>query len=91
MAWWEEVNETVNGLFRDDLDSLISLGAWVLRNHRNRCVFDGLSPSIAAVLVLARKERQMWEFSRAKRSSFLAAPPRGDLVHLLVDGSFCVC
>jgi hypothetical protein len=41
------------------LNSLIALGAWILWNHRNRSVFDGLSPSVPAALSQAREERHL--------------------------------
>jgi hypothetical protein len=52
----------------------IPLLFWVLWNHRNICVFDGISPSIAAVITHVEEERRIWEFSGAKGLSFLAAP-----------------
>jgi hypothetical protein len=51
MEWLHEANEAIQGPFRDGLNSLIMLGAWVLWNHRNRCIFDGLSPNIANFLI----------------------------------------
>jgi hypothetical protein len=33
---------------RKGLNSLISLGLWILWNHRNACVFDGLSPCLGS-------------------------------------------
>lgn len=36
MDWWEMVSETVNGLVREGLDSLIILGSWMIWKHRNR-------------------------------------------------------
>jgi hypothetical protein len=32
------------------VNSLIALGAWIIWNHRNRIVFDGISPSVSAAL-----------------------------------------
>jgi hypothetical protein len=50
MDRWKDVSETVVGPIRESLNSLIILGAWMLWNHRNRCVFYGQSPNINAVL-----------------------------------------
>jgi hypothetical protein len=47
----------------------------VLWNHINRCVFDGQTPSINAVLSHVGEERRVWGCSRAKGLSFLAAAP----------------
>ena len=35
---WEQASETVSGLTRKGLDSLIILGAWLIWKHRNRCL-----------------------------------------------------
>jgi hypothetical protein len=39
----------------------------MIRNHRNRYVFDKLAPILVVVLRLARKECKMWEMAEAKR------------------------
>jgi hypothetical protein len=75
MDWWKDVSETVAGPIREGLNSLIILGAWVLQNHRNRCVFDVQTPSINAVLSHVGEERQVWEYSGTKELSFLATAP----------------
>jgi hypothetical protein len=59
------------------VNSLIALGAWIIWNHRNRIVFDGISPSVSAALCQAREEQQLWEMAGAKGLSFLAATIRG--------------
>jgi hypothetical protein len=46
LNWWEEVLEVVSGVTRKGLNSLIILGAWTIWIHRNKCVFDGLSPCL---------------------------------------------
>jgi hypothetical protein len=60
-----------------EINSLIALGAWIIWNHRNRIVFDGISPSVSAALCQAREEQQLWEMAGAKGLSFLAATIRG--------------
>jgi hypothetical protein len=75
MDRWKDVNETVAGPVREGLNSMIILEAWVLWNHTNRCVFDGLSPSINAVLAHVGEERQVWECSGAKGLNFFATAP----------------
>jgi hypothetical protein len=34
-------------MMRQGISSLIMLGAWTIWNHRNHCMFDGITPSIA--------------------------------------------
>jgi hypothetical protein len=73
MEWWHQANEAIQGSFRDDLNFLITLGAWILWNHRNRCIFDGLSPIIANFLIQTGDERRLWETAGAKGLSSLVA------------------
>ncbi|GJN13324.1 hypothetical protein PR202_gb00016 [Eleusine coracana subsp. coracana] len=67
-------SDTSGELTDKGLNSLIILGAWVLWNHRNRCVFDRISPILPAILVQAEEERYLWELAGAKGVSFLTAP-----------------
>jgi hypothetical protein len=46
MSWWEEASSSVTGLVRKRFNSLIALGAWIIWNHRNKCVFDKWSPNV---------------------------------------------
>jgi hypothetical protein len=41
------------------------MGAWVIWKHRNRCVFDGAAPNVAATL-LSAKEVLGWCLAGAK-------------------------
>lgn len=52
------------------LISLVTLGAWSLWKHRNRCVFDKCNPSAAVVLAAAREELTGWRMAGAKALSF---------------------
>jgi hypothetical protein len=63
--WWEKVQLTTSALTRRGLNSLIILGAWILCNHHNRCVFDGAAPNMAENLILSRNERRMWMMAGA--------------------------
>jgi hypothetical protein len=56
LNWWEEVSEVVSGVTRKGLNSLIILGAWTIWIHRNKCVFDGLSPCLTYILAWADEE-----------------------------------
>lgn len=73
MLWWEEASRSVNGTIKKGLSSLIALGAWIISNHRNKCIFDGWTPNVSLALSLAREERLMWEMAGAKSLSYLAA------------------
>jgi hypothetical protein len=44
-------------MVKKGLDSLIILGDWMIWNHRNRCVFDGVTPSLSLILKQADGEK----------------------------------
>ena len=71
--WWARAEKRVDGQIRKGLNSFILLGAWTIWKHRNRCVFDGASPSMAGALMLAREELYDWGLAGAKDISFLLA------------------
>jgi len=48
--WWVNASGRVFGQVLNGLNSIIILGAWNLWNHRNRCAFDGASPSISNII-----------------------------------------
>jgi hypothetical protein len=73
MEWWRMINELPLGPRKKGLNSTIILGAWILWKHRNRYVFDGDAPSLAAALSQADEERSVWEMAGAKGISFLMA------------------
>jgi hypothetical protein len=73
MNWWEQISRVTAGLPGKGLNSLIALGAWTIWKLRNRCVFDGWTPSLALSLRLAGEERLFWEVAGAKGLSYLAA------------------
>jgi hypothetical protein len=60
-----------SGLVKIGLNSIIVLGAWTICKHHNKCVFDGISPSLAEVLALAAKENRQWVMAGAHRLSHL--------------------
>jgi hypothetical protein len=47
------------GAARRGLNSIFSMGAWVLWKHKNRCVFDVVAPSLVVTLTQAGEERLM--------------------------------
>ena len=77
LEWWRRASEAVAGLTKMGLNSPFILGAWIIWNHRNRYVFDGKAPSVAAALAHAGDECQIWELAGAKGISFLTAPLPG--------------
>jgi hypothetical protein len=62
---------------RKGINPLIILGAWSIWKHRNSCVFNGVSPSAAAVLNLARDEAHLWSLAGAKGLAFLSIREAG--------------
>jgi hypothetical protein len=74
MSWWEEASSSVSGLVRKGLNSLVVLGAYIIWNHHNRCVFDKWIPNVTLVIRMAMEERWMWEMAGAKGLSYLYAP-----------------
>ena len=73
-SWWEKASGATSGLIQKGLNSLIVLGAWTLWNHRNRCIFYGITPNHGGALTLAGEERQLWNLAGAKGLSSLTAP-----------------
>lgn len=69
--WWGRVELRVSGDMRAVLNSMIILGGWIIWKHRNDCVFNGASPSVAAALILAKDEAQLWNMAGAKGLSQL--------------------
>ena len=53
------------------LNALVILGAWTLWIHRNKCVFDGVSPDLAKALLLTREELLFWVLAEARDISYL--------------------
>jgi len=53
-SWWDQASGATSGLIQKGLNSLI-VGAWTLWNHRNRCVFYGIIPSLGVHSSLLEK------------------------------------
>jgi hypothetical protein len=45
--------------------------------HRNDCVFNGASPSVAAMISMARMEVHLWSLAGAKGLVFLSIREAG--------------
>ena len=69
-SWWEKSAELVGKPLSEGFNSLVILGAWSIWKHRNRCVFDGCSPSVEIALSAAREEMMCWRLAGAKALSF---------------------
>jgi len=65
------VNEATSGMIQCGLNSLIILGAWIIWNHWNRCVFDGITPSVSQA---QENNVNFGLWQGAKGISFLTAP-----------------
>ena len=60
------------------LNSVVILVAWSLWNHRNRCVFYSLQPSLNGLLSTIRDELDLWELAGARGiTNLLALQPNG--------------
>jgi hypothetical protein len=59
------------GQNRQDLNSLIILGAWSLRTHRNQCVFDGASPNLQGILASVSEGAKLWGLAGARGITLL--------------------
>jgi hypothetical protein len=72
-SWWHRIDVTTTGFNKKGLNSLVILGAWIIWNHRNRCVFDGDSPNLINALILPGEERRMWIMPGVRGLSYLMA------------------
>ena len=75
--WWADASNRVAGQERKGLNSIIILRAWSIWNHRNRCVFDGISPNLASFAATIKEEMHQWYIAGARGVSYphaLATP-----------------
>jgi hypothetical protein len=70
-SWWRSSSSRVPDQMKTCFNSLVILGAWVVWKHRNKCVFDGCSPSLAVALRVAKEEALYWSLAGAKALSSL--------------------
>ena len=84
--WWANSSDRVSGQVKKGLNSIIILGAWTLRIHRNHCVFDGGTPNSATVISAFKDEVRQWALAGAQGVShpLALAPPVSKLDVLLV-------
>jgi hypothetical protein len=76
MDWWRKIDVEFLGSVPIGLNSLIILGAWTLWNHCNRCIFDGIAPSLVAALSQVEEEKKLrsWLESRGFPSCWHNSP-----------------
>jgi hypothetical protein len=64
--WWAKVSKQVHKSKRRGFNSIIILGAWCLWLHRNKVVFDGVSPSIIGIKAIFFDEVEFWRLAGAR-------------------------
>jgi hypothetical protein len=64
--WWAKVSKQVHKSKRRGFNSIIILGAWCLWLHRNKVVFDGVSPSIIGIKAIFLDEVEFWRLAGAR-------------------------
>ncbi|WVZ77160.1 hypothetical protein U9M48_025058, partial [Paspalum notatum var. saurae] len=72
-CWWSRGNVRASDLVQRGFSSLVILGGWTLWKHRNTCVFEGVVPSMARVLLLAMEETHLCILAGARGLSLLTA------------------
>jgi len=65
--WWRKLMKRVKKEYKRGVNSLIILGAWLLWNHRNACVFEGVTPSVSAIMCAFKDEHSLWCLAGAKK------------------------
>ena len=75
--WWQQAGSTLDKRTKRGFNSLVMLGAWMLWKERNDIVFNGASPRIEQVLLLAQEEAALWRLAGAKGISELVAARPG--------------
>ena len=71
--WWASTSSRVSGQIQKGFNSIVILCSWTLWNHRNRCVFDGISPNSTNVIKVVKEELQIWATAGARGISHLLA------------------
>jgi hypothetical protein len=64
--WWMAASTRVNGLVKKGFDSILILGAWIIWKHRNRCIFDGITPDVSCVVSVIKDDLHQWSFAWAQ-------------------------
>ncbi|RCV33669.1 hypothetical protein SETIT_7G101000v2 [Setaria italica] len=78
LGWWQQAGSTLDKGTKRGFNSLVMLGAWILWKERNDIVFNGASPRMERVLLLAQEEAVLWRLAAAKGiSDLVTAQPGG--------------
>jgi hypothetical protein len=70
---WETASNRVEGQVKKGRNSVVILSARSVWNHRDRCIFDGISPSLNGVLSVVKEKMHLWCLARARGVSHLFA------------------
>ena len=73
--WWDAASNRVESQAKKGLNSIIILGVLSIWIHRNRCVFDGITPNLNEVLSVLIEEMRLWSVVGARGVSHLLALP----------------
>lgn len=71
--WWMAASNRVDGLVKKGFDSILILGAWTIWKHRNRYVFDGITPDVSCVVSVIKEDLRQWSFAGARGVSHVLA------------------
>ncbi|KAJ1286065.1 hypothetical protein BS78_03G325700 [Paspalum vaginatum] len=58
--WWRKASRRIDKVRRKGFNSVVILGSWILWLHRNKCVFDGPSPSLLVAELFSLDEMKFW-------------------------------
>jgi hypothetical protein len=61
---WRKATLKIRKTNQRGFNSAVILGAWTLWNHRNKCIFDGISP-LTVAQHLFKDEMSLWCFAGA--------------------------
>lgn len=79
--WWLRVTALFPGEVKQGLNSLITLGAWMLWKHHN-CVFNGANPNIQLTIL----EAHLWCLAGTKGLVYLEVVA---IVRFFCNGDKC--
>ena len=65
--WWRKASRRVDKVQRKGFNSAVVLGAWTIWLHRNKCVFDGASPSLMEAKHFFLDELDRWSLAGARK------------------------
>uniref|UniRef100_A0A453NLD9 Reverse transcriptase zinc-binding domain-containing protein n=1 Tax=Aegilops tauschii subsp. strangulata TaxID=200361 RepID=A0A453NLD9_AEGTS len=60
LDWWHTARQGTPQSMRKGLASMALLTPWMIRKHRNSCVFEGALPSTQDLVVKIKEEASPW-------------------------------